>query len=72
MPIPTDDFRKELEKIAQALKKTLNDLEDVNSSFPATQEFLCAKGLTHIRELDKKGRDELVEYLQKTYQSLLN
>lgn len=56
----------------QRLEKLLDELKDLNSSYPATQEFLQARGLTHVNELDKQGTQELIAHLKKIYQGLLN
>jgi len=50
----------------QGAERLLHDLEDANSMFPATKEFLTARGLTNIRELDEQGREELLTHLKKT------
>lgn len=56
----------------QRLEKLLVELKDLNSSFPATREFLQARGLSHVNELDRQGTEELIAYLKETYQGLLN
>ncbi len=62
---------KKLNDELYALKTTIKELDDINSRFPATQEFLQSKGLTHVSELDEEGRKELEVYLKKTLDSLL-
>jgi hypothetical protein len=67
-------LEQELEKLDVSELKALNvqlvqertALEDLNSSYPATQEFLQARGLTNVRQLDAAGRAELVKHLEKT------
>jgi len=53
-----------LEVIRENAEQLVSDLEDLNSMFPATKEFLTARGLTNVRQLDKTGREELVAHLQ--------
>jgi hypothetical protein len=59
-----------LDEFEAQARRTLESLEDANSAFPATQEFLRARGLTHMRELDAQGRKELREHLERTLQEL--
>lgn len=59
-----------LDEIETQARRTLASLEDANSAFPATQEFLRARGLTNVRELDKQGLAELREHLERTLKSL--
>jgi hypothetical protein len=40
------------------------NLEDTNSLYPATQEFLRLKGVKNVRELDETGKRELTEFLR--------
>ena len=47
-------------------------IEDAISRFPATQKFLHSRGLTHVRELNKKGRQELEAYLKKVLEIVTN
>ncbi|HSD12804.1 MAG TPA: hypothetical protein VLC10_04560 [Patescibacteria group bacterium] len=61
---------EELEEIGRKARETLTQLEDLNSAYPATKEFLAARGLTNVRELDKEGMRELKEHLERTLQSL--
>lgn len=53
-----------LEVTRENAEQLVSDLEDLNSMFPATKEFLTARGLTNVRQLDKRGREELVAHLQ--------
>lgn len=61
---------EELAEIDRKARETLAHLEDANSAFPATKEFLAARGLTNVRQLDKKGLQDLKEHLERTLQSL--
>jgi len=47
-------------------------LDKLNSSAPATQEFLFSRGLTSIRQLDEQGRKDLIKFLQGKLDELLN
>ena len=59
-----------LDEIDAQARKTLASLEDANSAFPATQEFLRARGLTNVRQLDAQGNQELREHLERILQAL--
>ncbi len=61
---------EELAEIGAKARETLTQLEDLNSAFPATREFLEARGLTNVRQLDKAGMQELKEHLERTLQGL--
>lgn len=61
---------EQLAKVDASARRTLAALEDANSAFPATQEFLQARGLTNIRQLDKQGLQELKEHLEGILQGL--
>lgn len=54
------------------LGKLTHDLEDLNSQFPATKEFLQSKGLENVRELNERDRKELLVHLTKKYRELLH
>lgn len=54
-----------LQEYLQKLRKLRTQLEDLNSDYPETAEFLRDRGLTNVRELDESGRAELVSHLQK-------
>lgn len=56
---------KDLAEANQLLEKKCTELSLLNSSFPATREFLEQRGLRNVNELDKKGREDLVSYLKK-------
>src|SRR3989344_1791345 len=60
----------DLDSAKRSLEQSLRTIEDVNSMFPATQDFLRARGLTNIRELDDAGREELRKHLQLELQKL--
>jgi len=57
---------EELDKLHQGLLKTKSSLEDLNSAYPTTQEFLRQRGLTNVRELDAQGREDLKRHLEGT------
>ncbi|MEK7647260.1 MAG: hypothetical protein AAB378_02705 [Patescibacteria group bacterium] len=48
------------------LEDTLEELNNLNSFFPATRNFLASKGLKKVAELDKDGMRELTEHLKLT------
>ena len=60
-----------LAKIAD-LRKLTQELEDLNSQFPATKEFLQSKGLENVRDLNEHERKELLAHLAKKYRRLLH
>lgn len=51
-------------------KAWVKKLEDLNSSFPSTKEFLESRGLENIRQLDNQGYADLTEHLRKTLGNL--
>lgn len=61
-------MEKDDEEVFVALEKFLRaytrHLEDINSIMPETQKFLRSRGLTYVRELDRKGREELKAHLE--------
>jgi hypothetical protein len=61
---------EQLSKLREGLIKIRDNLKDLNSAMPATQEFLRARGLTHVRQLDAQGNKELLNYLQKLHDEL--
>ncbi len=61
-----------LEITRESSERLLRDLEDTNSSFPATQEFLKSHGLTNVRQLDKTGKAELMAHLKNTLRLVSN
>ena len=46
-----------------AMKEHLKTLDDLNSRFPATADFLRARGLTHMSQLDAAGNSALKQHL---------
>lgn len=56
--------QEKLDEIHGSAQRALHSLEDLNSAFPATREFLEARGLTNVRELDKRGLAELRTHLE--------
>lgn len=61
---------EQLDQVHDQAKRTLASLEDANSAYPATQEFLRARGLTNVRQLDKQGLADLKAHLEATLQAL--
>lgn len=62
-----DDLDKALDRLIglrPELEKMAERLGDLNSAYPATKEFLKLKGVSHVRELDAAGRQELAAYLR--------
>ena len=55
----------DLEKTRTKLEEGLERMKDVNTQFPATRAFLETRGLKSVRELGRKGVEELTEYLKK-------
>ncbi|MBI5045857.1 MAG: hypothetical protein HZC14_02570 [Candidatus Niyogibacteria bacterium] len=53
------------------LEDSLAELDKLNSSFPITREFLKARGLTKVTELDKIGMRELTKHLKLTLRETL-
>jgi hypothetical protein len=62
-----DDVR---DALGRALQKQLYDLKDLNSRFSETQEFLRARGLTHVGQLDVGGTEELFAHLHKVLKKI--
>jgi len=56
--------QERLEEVHDKAKEALAGLEDLNSAFPATQDFLRARGLTNVRQLDKEGNAALRAHLE--------
>ena len=63
--LPLTEARRDLEKLR-------NKLQDMNSQYPATRQFLYSRGLTHVSELDAQGMKDLREYLTGEYKKLLH
>jgi hypothetical protein len=53
-------------------ERLLAELKDTNSAFPATQEFLKGRGLTHVNQLSKRGMRDLTAHLQGILRNLRN
>lgn len=66
----TEKAVKKMAAVLVNLQGTLARMEDYVSSFPATKEFLKARGLSNVRELDIRGRRELVDHLERTFNLL--
>ncbi len=54
-----------------AAVQVLDQLDELNSAFPATRQFLESRGVTRVSQLDSEGRDELMAHLQRTLQTIL-
>lgn len=54
------------------LESSLAKLQEVNSSFPATREFLKIKGLESVAELDRDGMRELQDFLRGIYKKMVH
>ncbi len=52
--------------------RAVRTLQDLNSAFPETQAFLRARGLSNVRELDARGKQELTEYLVRVLRRMAN
>ncbi len=57
-------MKPHLQEDPHNLKRLLKKLEEVNSFYPATQQFLRSRGLEHVSELGTDGRQELLAHLQ--------
>ena len=55
---------------SESAKQSLRILDEVNSNFPATRDFLAVRGLTLVSQLDEKGREELQAHLIQTLSDL--
>lgn len=55
-----------LRAVNERLEATARRLANMNSSFPATREFLAAKGIENVDELDETGTKELYDHLLDT------
>jgi len=51
------------------LKEVSHILDDLNSSYPATQEFLRAKGVENVSDLTHDQREELTEFLKEKFKA---
>ncbi len=57
---------------SKELEDSLASLQEVNSSFPATKEFLKIKGCHSVAELDREGLRELEEFLLGIYRRMVH
>jgi len=46
-------------------------LEDANTVFPETRDFLNARGLTHVSQLDRQGLEDLRRHLESALAKLV-
>lgn len=53
-------------------ERELASLKDAVSSYPETRDFLKARGLTHIGQLDAQGIRELRAHLERVLRATLN
>jgi hypothetical protein len=63
--LPLTEAKRDLEKLR-------DKLQDLNSQYPATRQFLYSRGLKHVSELDAQGMKDLREYLTGEYKKLLH
>ena len=59
-------------EILKPLEELRDDLDRINSMYPETQKFLAARGLTNVKQLDAKGKEELTQYLTDILQRIAN
>ncbi len=57
-------MKPHLQEDSHTLKRLLKKLEEVNSFYPATQQFLRSRGLDSVTELGSDGRQELLTHLR--------
>lgn len=83
MALSDDDRRKLAEGLAdlsdealgevkQGLDTLLGELQDTNSQFPETKKFLASRGLTHVKQLDRRGVEDLKAHLQAVLRGITN
>ncbi len=60
------------EYYCKQIDQLLESLQDLNSKYPATQEFLKQRGLTNVRQLDAQGREDLLTHLRDVLRKLRN
>ncbi len=58
--------------LRECLAELLEHMENLNSTFPDTEEFLRRRGLENVRDLNERERKELFEFLETRYKKLLN
>ena len=73
----SDDQQDERDGISRALevlekegKALVDTIDDLNSSFPATREFLRSRGKTHVQELMPDEMRQLQAHLQAELDAL--
>jgi hypothetical protein len=54
------------------LRDLRDRLQDLNTAFPETKNFLTGRGLDHVSQLDAQGLKDLQEYLQGVYKRSLH
>ncbi len=54
------------------LLRLFQSLEEINSKFPETRQFLRDRGMEHMAELDGRGRRELLEHLQQIARRMIH
>lgn len=59
-----DTEKDALNIVLEKANDQLVKLQNLNSEFPATREFLEARRLHNVSQLDARGRKEIVEYLE--------
>ncbi len=65
MPLSVD-----LSGVLKKAETALKEIQDLNSSFPATKDFLRARGLKNVSELDEAGTKDLFNHLLDVYAGL--
>jgi len=75
-----DRLDAELRKLGQLIERLHEEgerlrqygsvLDEINSAFPATKDFLAARGLTRVSQLDESGREELSQHLETLLRQL--
>jgi len=58
------DLDIKMKNLISNLEKLAKGLENLNSHFSATQEFLQARGKTHIKECNKEEKEELFLFIE--------
>lgn len=64
------DITNHTDEDLNKLSNHVDVLADLNSSFPVVQSFLSIRGLTHINQLDDKGHEELLAFLEDILTSI--
>ena len=63
---------EKLANVRDRAQNALRILQDANSEYPATKEFLRARGLSSVAELDDAGVEELMAHLKATLLNIVN